>query len=94
MRALVFIMTGLVLWVFDNPEVTSQTTEPRFNDEKQTKLKAVMTVFKQAQASNNENQMAVAFEDFAEELGGRAGKSIRRITAITHVYQGRKLAPG
>jgi ribosomal protein L35AE/L33A len=75
--SVVAIIVGIVLWSSDNQEVTLQTREPRFSEEKQTKLKAVMTVFNQAQASNNENQMAVAFEDFAEELGGRVGKMLR-----------------
>ena len=54
-----------------------QKSKPVFTEEKQAKLKAIMAVYEQAEAVNDVHQQKVAFEGFAEALGGRAGKMLR-----------------
>jgi hypothetical protein len=67
----------ILLWSPGGDVSVPQKRMPVFTQEKQAKLKAIMAVYEQAETVNDAHQQKVAFEGFAEELGGRAGKMLR-----------------
>ncbi|MES9830598.1 MAG: carboxypeptidase-like regulatory domain-containing protein [Candidatus Thiodiazotropha sp.] len=71
------VVVVVMFWPSVDLEPVPQSGSLGFGTEKRTKLKAVMVAFEQAKAKHDEGRMALAFEDFAEELGGRAGKMLR-----------------
>jgi hypothetical protein len=70
-------MLAVLLWSTGDIVPVSQESKPVFTEEKQIKLKAMMAAYEQAESVKDAYQMTVAFEGFAEELGGRAGKMLR-----------------
>lgn len=74
---IVVIAVIIMLWPSVDPLPTPQNNPLGFSVEKQAKLKAKAVVVEQAKASGEAPQIAAAVKDFAEELGGRAGKMLR-----------------
>jgi hypothetical protein len=81
--ALGFVSVIVMVWIFlvsTDTEVIPEREAIVFSEEKQIALQAKKEVLDQAEADGDEQQVMVAVKDFAEELGGRAGKMLRMAT--------------
>lgn len=82
LAAVCIVVAGaaVMLWPSVDPLPTPQNNPLGFSIEKQAKLKAKAVAVEQAKASGEAPQIAAAVKNFAEELGGRAGKMLRMAT--------------
>ncbi len=73
---IVVVLVTVMLWEPMDTKPVSQNKPLSLSVEKQAKLKSKAAIVERAQASGDTHQVAAAIKDFAEELGGRAGKML------------------
>jgi hypothetical protein len=75
--SIVAVVVTVVFWPSVDLEPIPRSGSLGLSEDKQVKLQAKAVAVEQAQASGETHKVAAAVKDFAEELGGRAGKMLR-----------------